>query len=174
MGGNRPLLRVPPVTACRCGRWLPPWAWLLVGLLVAAIACARSNAAEGDGVPLWLLHGILAKETRSYFRAGTLVYIDRRDGAAGEAGPYQMTPAAFADVRRRGETFARLRTDGAFATRCALRFLEQLRKRYGYGVSDRDWLQVAGRWNAGDELSLGLGYASDVWDLGMAAMTPRH
>lgn len=121
-------------------------------------------------MPLWLLHGILAKETRSYFRAGVLVYVDRRDGAAGEAGPYQMTPAAFADVRRRGEVFARLRTDAAFATSCALRYLVKLRGRYGYADSDLDWLQVARHFNAGGRPELGSGYAGDVWALGMAAM----
>lgn len=50
-------------------------------------------------VPAWIMRGILARETRSYYAAdGSIVYVDRRIGAAGERGPWQMRRCAFAQV----------------------------------------------------------------------------
>ena len=50
-------------------------------------------------VPEWAIAGIAAVETGSTYRDGMLVhYRDRRDGADGEVGPWQLTPAALSDL----------------------------------------------------------------------------
>ncbi len=154
------------------GRWLPPWAWIAAGVLIACACLARG--ADGDGVPQWLVAGIAARETRSHYEGGALVYVDRRDGTDGEVGPFQVTPAAFDDVRRKGERFARMRSDWRFAEAIALRYLILLRKRYRQPDTDLGWLQVARHYNAGDNPTLAHGYAADVWAMGQAAVTPGN
>ena len=53
---------------------------------------------EIHGVPLWVVRGILMRETRSQLQAGQLVYRDRSVGQAGEVGPMQLRPIALAQV----------------------------------------------------------------------------
>lgn len=160
------------MTGCHCGRFPPPWVWLVIALaLVALVKCA--DGVEGEGVPQWLVAGLAARETRSFYLEGRPVYIDRRDGRDGEVGMFQCTPAAFADVAKKGERFARMRWDSDFAETIALRYLVLLRKRYRQPDTDLGWLQVARHYNAGDNPTLAHGYAADVWAMGQAAVTPR-
>lgn len=53
-------------------------------------------AAKPDtyrGIPGWVMRGILYRETRSRYRAdGSIVYVDKARGAAGEVGCFQALP----------------------------------------------------------------------------------
>ena len=74
-----------------------------------------------------VLDGIALVESRSYYDIdGYFQYIDTRVGKAGERGPYQMTRIAFNQIKKPGETFARLSTDFEFARTCANRYLNWL------------------------------------------------
>ena len=160
------------MSACACGRWLPPWLWLSLGLLVVCACACRSMDTEGAGVPNWLLRGIAEVETESYWSDGVLRYAHKQDGAAGEVGPFQTTPEAFADVCRGNESFPRLRQDRKLAVSITLRYLCLLRARYRLPDTDHGWLLVARHYNAGRRPWLAIDYASEVWESGHARMTP--
>lgn len=99
-----------------------------------------------EPMPAWVLPGIMAVETRSYYHTdGTIAYVDRRTGAAGERGPFQMTRDAFDLVKNPGERFEDLSTDSRFAETLAVRYLDLLWRTF----SDREWFVAVGRWNAG-------------------------
>lgn len=51
-------------------------------------------------VPAWILKNIARVETHSHWSAdpSQTVYVDRRDGAAGEVGMFQMKPIAFRQI----------------------------------------------------------------------------
>ena len=50
-------------------------------------------------VPAWVVRGIAAQETRSRWSGvGEIRYVDRRDGAAGEVGPWQISPVALSTL----------------------------------------------------------------------------
>ena len=107
---------------------------IIVALLAFTLALADDcDAADiGDertGIPVWVMQGIAAVESSSHWVNGALVYVDRRDGLAGEAGPFQMTPGAFYTIGGKPEDFSRLRTDMDFAERMAARYLHWLRAR---------------------------------------------
>lgn len=88
-------------------------------LLLSTILTAVENE-----VPAWVLAGILKQETRSeYLDYYTIDYVDRRRGAAGERGPFQMTHIAWTQIRQPGEKFAALSTDMMYAEQCAMRYL---------------------------------------------------
>ena len=92
------------------------------------LLCVVALAAED--MPSWVLPGILAVETRSYYQDdGSIHYTDKRRGKAGEYGPFQMTRAAFRQVSRRGEPFWKLETDRVYAEDLAVRYLYHLRDR---------------------------------------------
>ena len=76
---------------------LPVIAFMMTSLPVAAQA---SDLSTGDPyIPDWVVAGIAAVETGSTYRAGELVdYRDRRDGADGEVGPWQLAPSALHDL----------------------------------------------------------------------------
>lgn len=67
---------------------------LLAGFLLPAIG------SEPVEVPAWILRNIARVETHSHWSAdpSQTVYVDRRDGQAGEIGMFQMKPIAFAQV----------------------------------------------------------------------------
>lgn len=110
-------------------------ALLLLGVLHAA-----------DDMPFWVLPGILATETHSYYRTdGSICYVDRRTGAAGELSCFQITPQAFREIARGGETFGRIATDTAFAEALARRYLQWIYDKKANG----DWLRAVGMYNAG-------------------------
>lgn len=114
-------------------------------LLALLILCLTVAASEP---PQWMIDGILMVETKSYHREdGTIRYVDKTRGLAGEYGPYQMTRAAFAQVKRRGEQFWMLETDTQFAERLAIRYMKWIDKHYSHG----DWHRAIEMYNAGPD-----------------------
>lgn len=97
-------------------------------------------------VPEWVLVGILHVETDSAFKAdGSIDYVNRKRGAHGERGPFQMTHAAFDSVKDPGEKFESLSSDLDLAKGCARRYLLWLDKHWGHG----DWVRNVMMYNAG-------------------------
>ena len=86
-------------------------------------------------VPQYILKGIAYVETKSYYRNGTLVYVDRRTGRAGDTGPFEMTPVAFKTVRKVGESLSRCSIDAKLAEDLAVRYLLWLYE----GPAGRSW-----------------------------------
>jgi hypothetical protein len=80
-------------------------------------------------VPPWALKGILAVESRSFYLPnGSIKWVDRKRGASGERGCFQVTRAAFKDVALKGETFDMLEQDPIFCEVVACRYLAKLHK----------------------------------------------
>jgi len=106
--------------------------------------CALCLAVD---VPSWVTVGILKTETKSYYRVdGSIKYVDKRRGRAGEYGPFQMTKAAFLDIRKKGEQFWMLETDTTFAEECADRYLVWLHTNFN---PSKDWSLTVQMYNAG-------------------------
>lgn len=79
----------------RCRLWLA--FILIIFLFVASIVIAAETAAAD--VPPWVLRGIAKVETSSDWRdIGDLTYRDKRVGADGEVGPWQLSPDALRDL----------------------------------------------------------------------------
>jgi hypothetical protein len=94
--------------------------------------------------PRWILKGILWVETRSVLLPdGRVKYVDRRRGKAKERGPTQIRPLTFKDFRKRGENFADLETNTAFALEVTDRILTAYYKQTG------SWEGAVAAWNAG-------------------------
>lgn len=94
--------------------------------------------------PRWILKGILYVETRSILLDNNSVkYVDRRRGAAKERGPTQIRPLTFKDFCKRGENFADLETDTAFALEMTDRILTAYCRQTG------SWERAVAAWNAG-------------------------
>ncbi len=71
----------------------------LVSVLFAITAAGASEVGPYEPIPDWVIAGIAAVESGSTYREGNLVhYRDRRDGADGEVGPWQMAPSALSDL----------------------------------------------------------------------------
>lgn len=67
---------------------------LLGILLLFVVGATPLLAQEFEEIPDWVIAGIAAVETGSTYQNGSLIkYRDRRDGAAGEVGPWQLAPA---------------------------------------------------------------------------------
>ena len=85
-----------------------------------------------DALPGWVLTGVAYVESRSYWDdSGQFVYVDRRDGAAGERGPFQCTSECFRTYARPGDSFGRLRYDYTYAACFAARVLSDLHHKTG-------------------------------------------
>lgn len=68
----------------------------LCAILLAFLFCRFGLAAD---IPDWCIRGIAAVETNTTWRdIGDLTYRDRRQGEDGEVGPWQLAPAALADM----------------------------------------------------------------------------
>ena len=107
-----------------------------------------STVVASDAVPDWALEGILSVESASYYEAapGTrIVYVDKRIGAAGERGPFQMTRIAFDQIARSGESFTRLGTDTRYAEGKARAYLLWLYE----GPAQKNWERAIGMYNTG-------------------------
>lgn len=130
-------------------------------LLIALCILVASVCAED--VPDWVIRGIAAVETSSHYRNGFLVYVDRRDGLAGEVGPFQMTRAAYDTIKQPGDSFSRMRHDAKYAERMARRYLVWLRQG-----GKRSWEEVVGRYNGGRRVIVS--YAERVKAVGTAAL----
>lgn len=73
---------------------------LLLAIAVTLCACllAASNA-KAQEIPDWCLRGIAMVETGTTWRdMGDLHYSDKRIGADGEVGPWQLAPCALKDL----------------------------------------------------------------------------
>jgi hypothetical protein len=69
----------------------------IVVLFVLSIVVAGKTAAAD--IPDWCIRGIAAVETNTTWRdIGDLTYRDRRQGADGEVGPWQISPDALRDL----------------------------------------------------------------------------
>ncbi len=115
---------------------------------------ATALPAAEETMPGWVLPGILGVESSSYYGPNGVVYMDKRVGASGERGPFQMTHAAFAMVAKPGERFVSMQRDTAFAELCASRYLWHLYDVLG------DWDAAVRAYNVGLRgARLGRGYS---------------
>lgn len=95
-------------------------------------------------VPQWVLKGIAKVETNSTIKpCGTIIWRDRRTGRNGDSGVFQMTRIAFDQIKRPGDSFARIKRDPQYAQELAERYLVYLQKRYGV------WHDAIAAYNAG-------------------------
>lgn len=115
--------------------------FLLLLALLSALYC------EENEVPVWVLAGILAQETRSSYAldGNTIIYRDKRIGARGERGPYQMRRIAWKQIKEAGERFEDLSTDMRYAELCAMRYLLWLYNNSAKG----SWPHAIQYYNAG-------------------------
>lgn len=117
---------------------------LILTLLLTGIAYAQEDPPEAHGIPSWCIIGIAKAESQSYWDdQGQFRYIDQRDGKDGEKGAFQITPAAFAQVAKKGERFIRLTSDQRLSLAVACRYLHFLRAR------TRSWDQTVSCYNTG-------------------------
>jgi hypothetical protein len=118
-----------------------PGIWALLLLLATAL-----HSLENE-VPCWVLAGIMAQETRSSYAidGDTIIYVDRRVGAAGERGPYQMRRIAWQQIKQPGERFENIATDMRYAELCAMRYLLWLYNNSAKG----SWPHAIQYYNAG-------------------------
>ena len=118
--------------------------YVKITLLLALLSMIHSQ--ESTSIPEWVMPGILATETKSYYgNTGQIRYVDKRRGSSGERGCFQMTQRAFDQVKKRGEQFWMIEQDTVFAAEMAWRYLHWLNKHYGHG----DWGRVVEMYNAG-------------------------
>lgn len=114
-----------------------------VTLLLLLCLCLAGFAADP---PDWAMQGILAVETHSkYLAGGRIDYVDKRVGASGERGPFQMTRVAFDQISRPGESFSRLSTDTRFADVKARAYLSWLYN----GAAKHDWKVAVAMYHTG-------------------------
>lgn len=114
-------------------------------ITVCMVLCLCIQLPAATSMPEWVMPGILATETQSYYEKDSIVYIDKRRGSSGERGCFQMTKRAFDQVKRRGEQFWMIEQDTVFAAEMAWRYLHWLNKHYGHG----NWDRVVEMYNAG-------------------------
>ena len=109
-----------------------------------ACACVSLTASAEDEVPQWVIAGIAAVETGSLYQEGCLIlYHDRRDGAGGEVGPWQLSRAVLQDMRSEQQR-DRARVDPAFSEGLARRWLLHCFNRSG-----RDWDAAVAMYHTG-------------------------
>ena len=133
--------------------------------LFLLICTTLPNHAEEE-VPQWVVAGIAAVETGSLYQDGCLIhYRDRRDGADGEVGPWQLSPCVLQDMRK-SHLRDRARTDVPFSERLARTWLMHCFRR-----SAGDWDVAVAMYHTGPAGSArrGLRYAKRVRSAGMAA-----
>lgn len=128
-------------------------------LACLALACMGEEPAA-NGIPAWIVVGIAARESGSYWQPnGTFVYVNTARGKAGERGPFQVTPEAFADVAKPGERFEDMQHDHAFALEIACRYLWFLKAQVG------TWDRAVAAYNVGprgDLIGAGASYLRAV------------
>lgn len=99
-----------------------------------------------DSVPLWVRKGILATETRSYYKDdNTIKYVDKRRGLDCDIGPFQMRRIAFDEVKKPKESFWQLEKDTKFAEELACRYLLFIYNNKG----NKDWEKTVIMYNTG-------------------------
>jgi hypothetical protein len=117
-------------------------------------------------IPEWILIGILMRETRSYYDTdGNIVFIDRAIGSSGERGPFQLTPIAFKQIKKKGETHKRVMWDMVYAQDLTERYLMWLYN----GPAKKNWDIAIRMYNGGPSryrLRATLKYLKDVKRVG--------
>lgn len=130
--------------------------------LTIATPIKKEPIVKSSLIPEWIIIGILKRETKSYYdENGNIVYVDRTIGKDGEKGPFQMTPIAFIQVKKRGETHNRLMYDTAYAQDLAERYLLYLYN----GPAKKNWNRTIRMYNGGQNNYLiqdTLDYLADV------------
>jgi hypothetical protein len=97
-------------------------------------------------IPEWILRGILATESRSYYDDNfNIVYVDKRIGTSGERGPFQLTPIAFKQIRKKGEIHSKVMKDMTYAQDLTERYLLYLYN----GPARKDWEITIRMYNGG-------------------------
>jgi hypothetical protein len=116
---------------------------VLTLLLSLVVAC---QAQERIDIPHWVLAGILRVETGSFYRAdGSIRYVNKERGRAGERGCFQVREIAFKQVRHKGEQFWQIEQDTAFCEEIAWRYLTWLYQNSAKG----SWHKAVEKYNAG-------------------------
>ena len=117
-------------------------------------------------IPEWILVGILMRETKSYYdKNGNIVYIDKTNGTSGEKGPFQITPVAFEQIKKKGETHSKVKKNMVYAQEMTERYLLWLYN----GPAKKNWDTAIRMYNAGPSkwrLSVTLEYLKDVKRVG--------
>jgi len=104
------------------------------------------TAQERIDIPEWVLAGILRVESGSYYKPdGSIRYVNKTRGRAGERGCFQITPIAFKQVAHKGEQFWMVEQDTVFCEEIAWRYLTWLYQNSAKG----SWLLAIQKYNAG-------------------------
>jgi hypothetical protein len=143
------------------------------GLRSFAVLLAVLAAPAGEpGMPSWILPGILAVESSSYYADGAIVYVNRRVGAAGELGPFQITRAAYLDVATSAGLRATFRTL-KFSTRIGEIVATLILERHH--VATGSWAEAVIRYHVGarGDRAEGERYLDQVRAAGLAYLRPR-
>ena len=114
--------------------------------LIALLFCSLCQAQERIDIPHWVLAGILRVETGSFYREdGSIRYVNKDRGRAGERGCFQIQKVAFNQVRHKGEQFWEIEQDTAFCEEIAWRYLTWLYQNSAKG----SWKLAIEKYNAG-------------------------
>jgi hypothetical protein len=127
-------------------------------LVLLPLLAGRLAASEDHVIPEWVISGIAAVETNSVYRDGELVrYRDRRDGSAGEVGPWQLAPDVLADLKAQ-HLRDRIRREPVLAESLARAWLLRCYRQTG------DWFQAVAVYHTGPQGSTrrGRDYAERV------------
>jgi hypothetical protein len=136
---------------------------VLLGLVGRGAAEMAPNVVA---IPDWVIAGIAAVETGSIYRDGNLVlYRDRRDGADGEVGPWQLAPSVLQDLGV-GHLRTRIRREPVLAESMTRAWLLRC-----YRLSAGDWLGAVSIYHTGPagDRRRGRLYAERVHAAGHAA-----
>lgn len=140
----------------------------LPGPLLLAILSATGAMVDGSDIashvpiPDWVIAGIAAVETGSIYRGGDLIhYRDRRDGADGEVGPWQIAPAALVDLGA-ASLRTRIRSEPVLAESMTRAWLLRCHRRTG------DWFWAVAIYHTGPngDRQRGRRYAERVFAIG--------
>ena len=97
-------------------------------------------------IPEWILTGMLMRETTSYYSdSGSIVYVDKRVGSAGERGPFQMKRICFDTISKPSESFYKLAKNTTYAEGMTVRYLLYLYN----GPAHQNWKTTIGMYNVG-------------------------
>lgn len=136
--------------------------FLLVLLFAVRAPVDASDSVVYTPIPEWVIAGIAAVETGSTYRQGDLIhYRDRRDGADGEVGPWQIAPAALDDLGA-ARLRARIRHEPVLAESLTRAWLLRCHRRTG------DWLSAVAIYHTGPrgDRQRGRRYAERVFAAG--------
>lgn len=126
------------------------------------ITASTSEVTAHPPIPEWVISGIAAVETGSTYRDGNLIdYRDRRDGADGEVGPWQLAPSALRDLGI-SHLRARIRIEPVLAESMARAWLLRCYRRAG------DWMPAVAIYHTGPsgDRRRGARYAEKVFAAG--------